>query len=109
MDVNIFPASINRDTYGNMIGSVTFITERPVTYQYLYDTLGSAELATEFLKDGALYEVYVTLVASEETVTGYKWTASLGPNKQFANLTLCEASILVETIRPIDVFFFGQR
>ena len=108
MDVSIFPAAVNRQTYGNMIGTVTQISQRPVTFQYLYNTLGSAELASDFLQSGALYQVDVTLTTSEETITGYKWTTSYGPNRMLENLTLCEASILIEAVRPIDVFFFGR-
>lgn len=108
MSVNIYPASVSKKSYGSMIGTVAFISEHPVTLQYLFDTLGSEELAQEFLKDGACYELAINLVASEETVTGYKWTTSLGPNKKFGNLTLCDASIIIEELRPIDVFFFGS-
>ena len=106
LKVNVFPASVSKKNYGNMIGTVASVSEYPVTYQYLFDTLGSEELATEFLKNGACYEVYLNLVASEDTETGYKWTTSLGPKKKFGNLTLCDAAIIIEELRPIDVFFF---
>ncbi len=108
LSVNVSPASISKKNYGNMVGTVTSISEHPVTNQYLIDTLGSAELADEFLKNGACYEIYVTLTPSEETETGYKWTTSLGPKKQFGNLTLCDASVVIEELRPIDVFFLGD-
>jgi multidrug resistance efflux pump len=106
LSVNIYPAGVSKKTYGNMTGVVLLISEYPVTYQYMFDRLGSEELAQEFLKGGARYEVYIVLVASEETETGYKWTISQGPQKKFGNLTLCDASIIVEKLRPIDVFFF---
>jgi multidrug resistance efflux pump len=108
MSVNIYPASVSKKTYGNMAGTVAFIGEYPVTRQYMFDTLASEELAREFLKNGACYEVYINLEASAETETGYKWTTSLGPNKKFGNLTQCDASIITEELRPIDVFFFGN-
>jgi HlyD family secretion protein len=91
-----------------MTGTVAFIGEYPVTSQYMFDQLASEELAREFLKRGACYEVYISLAASEETATGYKWTTSQGPNKKFGNLTQCDASIITEELRPIDVFFFGN-
>ncbi|MCL2227042.1 MAG: hypothetical protein FWB97_05375 [Oscillospiraceae bacterium] len=107
MSVDIFPASVSRRNYGNMMGTVLYVSEFPVTFQYLYNTLGSEELANEFLREGAIHEIYVVLVTSEETASGFAWTTSLGPNKSFGNLTLSEASIVIEELRPIDVFLFG--
>lgn len=105
MAVDIFPSGVSRKNYGNMIGTVLSVSEFPVTFQYLYDVLGSEELAREFLRGGAVHEVYVVLVASEDTATGYSWTTSQGPNKTFGNLTLIDAVVVREVLRPIDVFF----
>jgi hypothetical protein len=108
LQVSVYPASVNRKTYGNMIGTVSIISEYPVTYQYLYDRLNSEDLARFFLRDSACYEIYLTLVSSEETATGYEWTTSLGPLKAFGDLTLCAASVVIDELRPIDVFFLGK-
>jgi multidrug resistance efflux pump len=107
MDVNIYPANVNNKLYGNMTGIVTTISEFPVTENHLFNLLGSMELAREFLKDGACYEVYINLETSEDTVTGYAWTTSFGPPNRFGNITLCDASIIMDKVRPID-FFFGR-
>jgi hypothetical protein len=108
MQVNVFPASVSKRNYGNMTGAIMSISEFPVTYQYLFDRLGSEELAREFLRHGAVHEIGVMLVTSEETPTGYRWTTSLGPNKRFGNLTFCDASIVMEELRPINIFFRGS-
>jgi HlyD family secretion protein len=105
MNVNIYPANVNKKLYGNMTGIVTTISEFPVTENYMFNLLGSRELAQEFLKDSACYEVYINLDTSEETVTGYAWSTSLGPSKRFGNITLCDASVILEKVRPIDLFF----
>lgn len=105
MPVSVFPNSADREEYGNMIGTVAFISEYPVTRQYLYDTLGSEELAGSFYGTDACYEVTVNLVTSEDTKTGYLWSTSMGPAKEFSNLSLCKAAILTDTLRPVDVFF----
>jgi hypothetical protein len=109
LPVSVYPASINKRTYGNMTGTVNLISEYPVTRQYLYDRLNSENLADYFLKnDSACYEVYLNLVSSEDTATGYEWTTSLGPAQAFGDLTLCAASIVIDELRPIDVFFLGR-
>jgi HlyD family secretion protein len=107
-DVNVYPDGIKKETYGNMTGRISFISENPVSRQYLYDTLGSDELTEAFEERGACYEVALTLSVSEEAPTGFKWTTSNGPNKPFGNMTLCDASIIVDELRPIDVFFFKR-
>jgi hypothetical protein len=92
-----------------MMGTVSIISEYPVTMQYLYDRLNSESLANYFPEDdSACYEVYLNLVASEETATGYEWTTSLGPSKAFGDLTLCTASVVIDELRPLDVFFLGR-
>jgi hypothetical protein len=109
LPVSVYPAAINKRIYGNMTGRVNLISEFPVTRQYLYDRLNSENLADYFLKgDSACYEIYLNLVSSEETVTGYEWTTSLGPSQAFGDLTLCTASIVIDELRPIDVFFLGR-
>ncbi|MDR2445033.1 MAG: biotin/lipoyl-binding protein [Spirochaetaceae bacterium] len=108
LEVSVYPAAVNRKMYGNMIGTVTIISDYPVTEQYLYDRLGSEDLARFFLGDSACYEIYVTLVSSEKTATGYEWTTSLGPPKAFGDLTICTTSVLVNELRPVDVFFFER-
>jgi HlyD family secretion protein len=103
--VSVYPAGASKKTYGNMSGQVSFISEYPVTYQYLYEMLGSEDLAASFLATSACYEVALTLDVSEETPTGFEWTTSMGPSKPFGNMTLCDASIIVDELRPIDEFF----
>lgn len=105
MNVSVYPDFADKEEYGNMIGTVAFISEYPVTRQYLYDILGSDELAAAFYGDTACYEVTVNLVPSEDTRTGYQWSTSLGPAQEINNLSLCEAAVLTDNLRPVDVFF----
>jgi biotin carboxyl carrier protein len=106
--VNVFPMGASKKTYGNMTGRVSFISDYPVTLQYLYDTVGSEEIAASFLSASACYEVALTLDISEETPTGFKWTTSMGPSKPFGKMTLCDASVIIAELRPIEVFFFDN-
>ncbi|MDR0583990.1 MAG: hypothetical protein LBG57_06550, partial [Treponema sp.] len=48
LPVSVYPASISKRTYGNMMGTVSIISEYPVTMQYLYDRLNSESLANYF-------------------------------------------------------------
>jgi biotin carboxyl carrier protein len=106
--VHVFPAGISKDEYGNMTGLVTDVGEYPVTREYLYEALDSEELAESFIRrDAACYEVVVSLIPSESNVTGYEWSTSYGPSKKFGDLTLCDAVIIKDQVRPFDAFFGG--
>ncbi|MDL2205842.1 HlyD family efflux transporter periplasmic adaptor subunit [Eubacteriales bacterium OttesenSCG-928-N13] len=107
MKVNVFPDFADKNTYGNMFGTVESISEYPVTESYLNDVLGNDELALSFMNNSACYEVKVSLVTSEETTTGYRWTISKGPDVEIGNLSLCNAAIVLSEKRPIDVFFLN--
>jgi multidrug efflux pump subunit AcrA (membrane-fusion protein) len=105
--ISVYPAAVSRRTYGNMLGTVAVISDYPVTYQYLTDRLGSEDMARFFLRNSACYEIYVTLVTSEKTATGYEWTTSMGPSQAFGDLTVCTVSAVFDELRPIVVFFLG--
>jgi biotin carboxyl carrier protein len=103
---NVFPAGINKDEYGNMMGVVVDVGEYPVTRKYLYEVLDSESLAESFIKNNAAYyEVVINLTPSENNVTGYEWSTSYGPGRKFGDLTLCDAVIIKDKARPFDLFF----
>lgn len=108
MQVSLYPDFADKNTYGNMMGTVASISTYPVTENYMFDVLGSQELAQGFMKNSACFEVAVSLVTSEETPTGYLWTTSKGPSSEIGNLSLCQASVVQGEVRPIDVFFLNK-
>jgi multidrug resistance efflux pump len=103
--VNVFPRSVDKTRYGNLTGVVAFISEYPVTFQRLRDVLGNDELAHSVIENGEHYQVEIILRRSMQNPTGYEWTVSNGPSKSFGTLTLCNAEILIDEYRPIEVFW----
>lgn len=109
MQVHIYPDFAKREEYGGMTGMVAFVSEYPVTFQHVYDLVGNEALAEALLKNNTCYEIAVSLATSEETATGYKWTTSLGPPKKIGNLSLCDTAIVVQELRPVDVFSLRKK
>jgi hypothetical protein len=103
--VNVYPRYVDKAKYGNLIGIVSFIREYPVTFQYLRNVMGNDELARDFLKNGDHYQFEVILETSFQNPTGYEWTISQGPSKPFGALTLCNADVIIDVYRPIEVFW----
>lgn len=104
MNVSIYPDFADTQEYGNMIGVVASVSDYPVTYQEIYDKAGNEELAAALLGEKACFAVTVHLETSEETVTGYKWTTSMGPSAQIGTLALCDASVLLKEMHPYEIF-----
>jgi hypothetical protein len=102
--VNVYPRYIDKTRYGNLTGTVAFIGEYPVTFQYLRNITGNDKLAESFLEGGEYYQVEVLLKPSLQSTTGYEWTVSNGPPRPFGALTLCSADVITGIYRPIEIF-----
>ena len=64
-------------------------------------TLRNKALADELSSQGAPLELVAELVA-DRTVSGYKWSSPSGPPLGIFGGTMCTASIVTETRRPIS-------
>ncbi len=108
MTVNVYPDFADKNTYGNMVGTVADISEYPVSDNYLLDALGSAELAMGLTGGMSCFELTISLKTSADTPTGYYWTTSKGPSIQMSDLSMVTADVVLSTQRPIDVFFLNK-
>ncbi len=108
MTVNVYPDFADKNTYGNMIGTIAEISEYPVSDNYLLDVLGSQELADGLTKGQSCFELTISLLTSADTHTGYYWTTSKGPSIEMSDLSMVTADVVLSTQRPIDVFFFNK-
>jgi HlyD family secretion protein len=103
MEVKIYPSTVQKEEYGYMIGTVIEVPEYPVSTETVMATLGNEALAQELTGQGAPLEVRVDLVADEDTASGYAWSSKKGATVNVENGTLCSASVVVSTQRPISM------
>ena len=108
MSVNIYPDFADKNTYGNLVGTIADVSTYPASDNYLLDELGSPELAEGLTGGAACFELTISLLTSTETPTGYYWTTSNGPDIEIGDLNMCTADIILNTLRPVDVFFFKK-
>ena len=108
MSLNIYPDFADKNTYGNMVGTIADISQYPASENYLLDELGSPELASALTGGKACFELSISLLTSEDTTTGYYWTTSKGPATEIGDVSLCTAEIILSAKRPVDVFFFNK-
>lgn len=101
MEVQISPASINKEEYGFMIGRVISISEFPTTDQGMMNTLGNEALVRQLSGMGVVLEVRIDLTPDMSTFSGYKWSSKQGPPVEINSGTLAVGSITLKKEKPI--------
>src|SRR5947209_11922873 len=79
MEVRLEPNSVKREEFGTMIGTVSTVSEFPITPQGMAAVLHNETLVSRFSRDGAPYAAVVRLEPDPGTVSGYRWAVGRGP------------------------------
>ena len=103
METRISPSTIQKEEFGYLLGRVVSVSEYPVTVHTATQKLGSSELAETYVADTACLEVLVDLVTNMETESGFEWSTPSGPPMEIENGTVCSASVIIDTQRPIEM------
>ena len=101
-EVRLSPSTVRKEEYGVMIGKVRSISTYPATPEGMLRTLRNKALVDELSSQGAPLELVAELVMDSRTVSGYKWSSPSGPPLGIFGGTMCTASIVTETRRPIS-------
>lgn len=102
MSAHVSPSTVRPEEYGFIVGTVTKVSEFPLTPDAVLHILGNRTLAEELAGRTSPIQVTVTLEADGEAVSGFKWTSAGGPPTMIHSGTLCNGSVQVETKRPIS-------
>lgn len=103
MPVRIEPSTVKREEFGTMVGTVTTISDFPITPQGMAAVLHNDNLVQRFSKEGAAYAATVSLEQDPETPSGYRWAVGKGPPIKLTSGTLTHAEITTRQQRPIDL------
>jgi HlyD family secretion protein len=103
MPVRIEPSTVKREEFGTMVGTVTTISDFPITPQGMAAVLHNDNLVQRFSKEGAAYAATVSLEPDPETTSGYRWAVGKGPPIKLTSGTLTHAEITTRRQRPIDL------
>lgn len=99
----VAPSTVKREEFGTMIGTVSSVSEFPVTPQGMSAVLHNDQLVKVFSKDGAPYAVAVSLEPDGSTLSGYRWAVGKGPEVHLTSGTLAQAEITTRNRRPLDL------
>lgn len=104
MVVQIAPATVRPEEYGYLLGKVTYVSDLPATTRGMLRVLKNESLVTTLAGEAAPpHEVHVDLLPDAVAESGYKWTSAQGPPMKVQSGTLCDASIIVQSRRPIEM------
>ncbi|MDR2754947.1 MAG: NHLP bacteriocin system secretion protein [Planctomycetaceae bacterium] len=110
----ISPTIIRPSQYGSITGRVLSVSDYPVTPEYLDSLFPNSVLDEQFLAQGSVFEIRLSLDKSTTSPSGYHWTGGMGPPIHLTTGTMTNAMIGVEQRRPIsylipfiEQFFLG--
>lgn len=103
MRVGIEPATIKKEEYGTLIGSVLAVSDFPVSPEGMTAVLQNAQLVRRFAARGAPYAVRVALLSDAGTPSGYAWSSGAGPPVGLSSGTTASAEVTVRTQAPVSL------
>jgi HlyD family secretion protein len=103
MEVRIEPSTAKREEFGTMIGTVSSISEFPVTPEGMAAVLHNDTLAKRFSGNGAPYAVAVRLQRDANAASGYRWSSGKGPPIRLSTGTLVRAEVTTREQPPISL------
>lgn len=105
METKISPSIVQKEEYGYMLGRIISVSEYPASVKTAAHKLGSTELAEAYAGNSICLEVLAELEVNNKTESGYQWSSQGGPPIRIENGTVCSASVIVDTQRPITMVF----
>lgn len=102
MSARIAPATVKKEEFGTLRGTVITVSSFPATRQGMAAVLQNDALVETFAKQGAPYEARVDLTRAD-TISGYAWTSAQGPAIDLTSGTTVEVDIAVRVQPPIEL------
>lgn len=101
MAATVTPTSIDQQIYGSIRGTVTRVSDLPMSKQGLQAVLGDETMAAQMIAKGSPIEVRIELAADPTTASGLQWTSSSGPPSRVTPGTTVSSRIVYERVAPI--------
>lgn len=103
MNVHVAPSVTKKEEYGYMVSEVFQVSGFPATQRGMLRVLQNEDLVKSLSMGGAPIMVTAKLLFDSQTLSGYKWSSGKGPPMKIQSGTLCDASVVVDKQRPLDL------
>jgi len=102
----IYPSTAGKEEYGCIYGLVAHISEYPATIEEFKHIVGNSQMIEAAMAHGEqMLWAKIALLREADSVSGFKWSSSKGPDRRIEAGTLCDAQVVIEYSRPIDLIF----
>lgn len=105
MKLQVTPSTVQRERFGGIVGTVTDVSDFPVTQQGAASIVGNPEVAQSLFAQGAQIQVAAELQPDQSTFSGFRWSSSQGPQLQVSPGTTTSVRVIVEERAPITFVF----
>ena len=103
MQAFVSPATVRREEFGAIRGTVTSVSPFPVSFKGMVAVLQNPSLARSFSKEGPPYAGGVTLASDPSTASGFAWTSPKAANQRPTAGTLASVEIKTRSQPPITL------
>ena len=103
MEALIAPSTVQPQDYGFMKGTVTYISDFPITQKGMMTSVKNDQLVQGLLSMGAPFEVHIKFEKDPDSYSGFKWTSGEGPKVFINEGTSCMGKITVKSEPPATI------
>ena len=103
MQALVSPATVRREEFGAIKGTVGFLSPFPVSLEGMVAVLQNVNLARSFSKGGPPYAGRVALLSDRTTESGFAWTSPKAANLKLTAGTLASVEIKTRSQPPITL------
>jgi HlyD family secretion protein len=102
MSISVTPDTVQRERYGGINGKITEISDLPVTKEGAVSLIGNQEVVSSLIgQGGAAIQVNADLISDLNSLSGYKWSSSKGPDSKITPGTTTSVRVTIEERAPI--------
>ena len=97
----ISPLDVKKEEFGYLEGKVAWISSFAASPEDMHEKLQNDALVQAYSQQGPVFEARACLVPDPaNTMNGYKWSSSTGPNRKITGGGQCTVSMVVAARRP---------
>ncbi|MEI8295089.1 MAG: NHLP bacteriocin system secretion protein [Alphaproteobacteria bacterium] len=105
----VSPTIYKQEEYGNIEGTVTFISDLPTSPQEIMTTYKNEDLVKLFTSRGPTFKIKIKLTEDATSPNKIKWTSSRGPSRKLSQGTLVHAQVSIRERAPISLIMPAVR
>lgn len=102
MTVRVSPSTVSQKRHGSMVGTITSVSDFPVTTDAVINYVGNTEVAERLTAGEHQIEVFAALKIQPDAPSGYAWTSVSGPDVSITAGTTADVWVTYERRAPIS-------